>query len=270
MRIVAMTVLVAVAFSSTAQAESAWTLLEKGIKSFQKKKYDRAEQYLTAARRMNAKCYDALYYLGAIYQKRGDHKTAEKAYAKVPKDAPTFALACGRLGHIALKKGDFKAAEERFTVLAKAQPTTNSWMQVAAVQMPQERYKEAEASIAEAAKFSKGNLDLTELKARLYMETKRFPEALKCYTEILEKIPVDSTARYLRGYCLNELKRSREALAEWNKVLEKDPWHQMTLGALIQAYEEDAGKEELVAEYQRRIEILKKNPPKVRRVSGSK
>jgi len=260
----------AAAFSSIANAESAWTMLEKGIRQLEKKRYDRAEAYFHAAVRMDSRCVDANYYLGVIYQKKGSHKVAEQLFNKVTKDAPTFHLACGRIGHIAMKKGDLKTAEEKFTVLADKQPTSQSWMQVAAVQLSRERYKEAEASLTTASKFSKGNLDIVELKARLFMETKRFDEALDCYTEILSKIPIDSTARYLRGVCLKELNREDEARKEWETVIEKDPWNRRTLEALVEMYKDDPSREKTVLVYSKRIEILKKNPPRVRRVSGKK
>jgi len=251
-------------------AESAWTLLDKGIKYFERGEYDRAQGHFAAALRRDARCQDACYYLGVINEKRGKVKEAIALYKRIDPKYPTYSLAAQRMGFIAQSRGDLKTAEAQYLIHAKARPTATSWMQVAEVQLDQEKYKPAEASLAAAAKFSPGNLDLVEMQGRLYMETDRYAEALKEYDRILATISKDSNARYLSGVCLKELHQEAEAVKRWEAVLEIDPWHACALRSLVEAYTGDPDKTDKVKEYRRRLAILKKAQPKVRRVSSKR
>jgi len=241
--------------------ESAWTLLEKGIEEYQKGRPQRAEQILDAAVRMDARCEDAWYYLGRIREDKGDTREAIAAYKKITAEYPTFSLAAERLGEIALKAGDKEAALEHFKVHAEARPTANALMQLASVQIELKKYEDAEASLKRAAELSKGNLDVTELFGRLYIEAGRNEDALAAYSEIVEKIPTDTTARFMRALCLQRLERVDEAVAEMEQVLTRDPYHAMTLKALIEIYKADSAHAAQVRDYKVRLERLAKSKP---------
>jgi tetratricopeptide (TPR) repeat protein len=241
--------------------ESAWTLLEKGIEEYRKGRPQRAEQILDAAVRMDARCEDAWYYLGRIREDNGNTREAIEAYKKITKDFPTYSLAAERLGELALKAGDKEAALENFKVHAEARPTANSLMQLASVQIELKKFEDAEASLKKAAELSKGNLDVTDLFGRLYLEAGKNEEALAAYSEIVEKIPSDNTARFLRAVCLQRLERHEEAVAEMEQVLLKDPYHAMTLKALIAAYKDEPAQASKVKDYQNRLARLAKSKP---------
>jgi len=250
--------------------ESAWTLLDQGIKEMRKGRLDRAERLFDAAIRRDARCEDANYYLGLVSEKKRLHRKAEEYFGKVTDKSPTHALAAERLGQFALRKGDKEKALQHFQVYVKDRPSGLGHMQVATVQLDLKKYKEAELSLAEAKKTLRGNLDLAEMHGRLYLETERFKEALEAYRAILEKIPIDNRARFLCGNCLERLDRADEAKREYRRVLESDPYHSLTLRALIRLYEGDRSRSSEVAEYRKRLKALAKNPPKVRRVAGKK
>lgn len=241
--------------------ESAWTLLEKGIEEYRKGRPQRAEQILDAAVRMDARCEDAWYYLGRIREDRGSTREAIEAYGKITKEYPTFSLAAERLGELALKAGDKEAALEHFKVHAEARPTANALMQLASVQIELKKYEDAEASLKKAAELSKGNLDVTDLFGRLYLEAGRNEDALAAYSEIVQKIPSDNTARFLRALCLQRLERNEEAVAEMEQVLSKDPYHALTLRALIEVHKDDAAQASKVRDYKNRLERLAKSKP---------
>ncbi len=244
-----------------AAEESAWTLLEKGIEEYGKGRPQRAEQILDAAVRMDARCEDAWYYLGRIREDKGDTREAIVAYKKITAEYPTYSLAAERLGEIALKAGDKEAALEHFKVHAEVRPSGNALMQLASVQIELKKYEDAEASLKKAAELSKGNLDVTDLFGRLYVEAGRNEEALAAYTEIVEKIPADTTARFMRALCLQRLERTDEAVAEMEQVLARDPYHGMTLRALIQTYGDDAAHASKVKDYKDRLKRLAKSKP---------
>ena len=248
--------------------ESAWTLLDRGLKEMRKGRPARAERFFDAAIRRDGRCEDAYYYLGIVNEKKKMHRKAEAFFLKVTEKSPTHSLAAERLGQIALRKGDKEKALEHFLVYIKARPTGQGHMQVATVQIDLEKYKEAELSLVEAKKTLCGNLDLAEMYGRLYLETERYREALEAYQTIVRKIPIDNRARFLSGNCLERLDRPADAEHEYREVLKRDPYHGLTLRALIRLYTDDRSKRAEVAEYRKRLKALAKHPPKVRRVSG--
>lgn len=254
-------VLVLVSAGFARAEESAWTLLEKGIDEYRKGRTQRAEQILDAAVRMDARCEDAWYYLGRIREDKGDTREAIVAYKKITADFPTYSLAAERLGELSLRAGDKEAAAEHFKVHAAARPTANALMQLASVLIDLKKYEDAEESLKKAAELSKGNLDVTDLFGRLYLEAGRNEDALRAYTEILEKIPADTTARFLRALCLQRLDRGDEAVAEMEQVLVRDPYHALTLKALIAVYRDDPAQASKVKDYRLRLERLAKSKP---------
>lgn len=241
--------------------ESAWTLLEKGIDEYKKGRPARAEQIFDAAVRMDARCEDAWYYLGRIREDKGDTREAIEAYNKVTAEFPTYSLAAERLGQFALRAGDKEKAVEHFKVYAEARPSANALMQLASVQIELKKYDDAEASLKKAAELSKGDLDVMDLFGRLYLESGKNEEALAAYSTIVEKIPTDTTARFLRATCLLRLERKDEAVAEMEQVLVRDPYHGMALRALIEVYGDQAAHATQVKEYRARLERLKKAKP---------
>jgi tetratricopeptide (TPR) repeat protein len=261
----------ALAMGVVSAEESAWTLLEKGIDEYRKGRPQRAEQVLDAAVRMDARCEDAWYYLGRIREERGDSRGAIEAYKKITAEYPTYSLAAERLGHLALRAGDKEAAVEHFKVHAEARPSAAAHMQLASVQIEVKKYEDAEASLKKAAELNKGNLDITDLFGRLYLESGRHEEALAAYSEIVSKIPADTTARFLRAICLQRLERGDEAVAEMQQVLERDPYHVMTLKALIEVYKDDTAHADKVKDYLKRLDrVAKSKPAPSRPVKGEK
>jgi tetratricopeptide (TPR) repeat protein len=253
--------LVAVAGPARGADESAWTLLEKGIQEYQKGRLQRAAQILDAAVRMDTRCEDAWYYLGRIHEDQGDVRQATEDYKKVTEKFPTYSLAAERLGEFALRAGDKEAAATYFKIHADARPTSNALMQLASVQIELKKYDDAEASLKKAAELSKGNLDVTDLFGRLYLEAGRNEEALAAYEQILQKIPSDNTARFLHAVCLQRLDRKEEAVAEMEQILVKDPYHALALKALIQVYGDDPAQAAKVKDYTARLARLAKSKP---------
>lgn len=250
--------------------ESAWTLLDRGLKEMRKGRLTRAERIFEAAIKSDGRCEDAYYYLGIISEKKKLQRQAEGYFLKVTDKSPTHSLAAERLGQIALRKGDKEKALEHFQVYVKDRPTGQGYMQIATVQLDLKKYKEAELSLAEAKKTLRGNLDLAEMYGRLYLETQRYREALEAYQTIVRTIPIDNRARYLCGNCLERLDRPADAEREYRQVLTKDPYHVLTLRALVRMYADDGSRSAEVAEYKKRLKAIAKRPPKVRRVSGTK
>lgn len=247
----------------------AWPRFEAGVKAYRRGDLRQAEQHFEAVITAEPKFGDAYYYLGVLQQKKGSMRNAVRMFKQVEEKWPTFVLAQERLGQMALSLRKPKVAEKYFLVVAKKAPSVNSWLQLASVQVDIAKYKEAEASLKECTKLTKNNLSVVELQARLYVETDRFQEGYDAYSKILKVMPQDTTVRFMRALCLQELKRGDEAVDEMEKVLKSDPYHRGALLRLIEHYM-DKGKEKRVAVLTARLEQLKKRPPRVRSVSGKK
>ncbi len=249
--------------------ESAWTLLKKGIDAYQRKDLRAAQAYLEASVRMDPACEDSYFYLGTIAEAAGDPRTALVHYGKVGEKAPTYSLGRARLGHIAYAAGDKKTAAVHFAASAEARPSADAWMQLATTQIDLKAYPEAETSLQKADEFTKDNPVLAEMWGRLFLETSRFAKALERYAALSKQFPRDAALRFMKGACLGELKRTPEAVAEYEAVLSMDPFHEHAIRRLLRAWADDSAKAAQCAQLEERLVAIRKNPPKVRPVSGS-
>jgi len=265
------TTLIAILLAAASPAladESAWTLLKKGIEAYQRKDLRTAQAYFEASVRMNPACEDSLFYLGTIAEAAGDARAASVYYGKVGAEAPTYSLACARLGHMAYATGDKKAAVEHFAAAARSRPSADAWMQLATTQIDIKSFPEAEESLRKAEELTKSNPTLSEMWGRLFLETRRFDKALERYGELSKQFPRDSSLRFMKGACLEELRRMPEAIAEFEAVLTMDPFHEHSIRRLLKAWAEDSSKAAQCAQLEERLVAIRKNPPKVRPVSG--
>ena len=100
------------------------------------------------------------------------------------------------------------------------------------------------------------------------MQTDRYKKALDEYDAIIKKFPSDGISRTNRALCLMELKRNDAAATEFEEVLKLDPYNVNVIKALMGLWKDDLSKRGAWSELEQRLERVKKNPPKVRRVSG--
>ena len=201
--------------------ESAWPLLDQGVKAFGKKDYVRAQAYFEAAQLKDAKCYDAAYYLGQILADKGKLSLAAVELRKVPKEHSLYPLAQGRLGQVHLKRGKKQEALTCLLASVEARASANMWLQVASVQIDLKKLKDAEKSLDAADKLTKGDFRVLELRGRLFVEMKKFGKALDCYDKLLAKFADDYTLHNMRGLCLMELDRDEDAARAFERVLKE-------------------------------------------------
>lgn len=65
--------------------------------------------------------------------------------------------------------------------------------------------------------------ELLLLRGRFHFRAKRYEPALGCYLRVVEVLPNHMLAHFRAGYCLIQLDRYPEALAEYEKALQIDP-----------------------------------------------
>jgi len=246
--------------------ESAWTLLDKGVKAFKKKDWVRAEAYFRAAQNKDGKCYDASYYLGQLHAQRGKFDKAAAELNAVPEEHSLYPLAQAKLGQLLLKQGKKKEALACLLASVKLRESSNMWLQVANVQIDLKKYKEAGESLDAADKLSSGDFRIVEMRGRLCVETKKFEEALAQYDKLVERFRDDYTLHNMRGLCLMELDRGEPAARAFERVLKLYPYHKGAMRNLIRLWEGDAVQAARVEELREALERIEKYPPNIRKV----
>jgi len=246
--------------------ENAWALLDKGVKAFQARDFDRAQICFEAARRKDGKCLDAAYYLGRIHARRGAFDEAAAALQSVPKGHSLFPLAQAELGQVLLRQGRKKEALACLLASVRDRASVNMWIQVADVQIELGQFKEAGDSLDAAAKLVRGDFRLVEMRGRLYVEMKKYPEALAQYDLLVAKFRDDPTLHNMRALCLMEMDRTDAAADAFERVLRLDPCHKGALRNLIRLWDGNAAKAARVEELRARVERLEKSPPTIRRM----
>lgn len=242
--------------------DGVWVELQQGIEAYQKGDLARAEALLRSAS-SDSRVKDARYYLGMVRIRKGDTKGGCAMLLEVPEDAPTFGHAQRELGMRARAGGNFEAACKHLEAAAKARPSLDTLLELGKAQLDAKRFDAAEATLKRAEELSKGNVDVFEVQARLYLETARHKEALERFEAIAKALPSDVSARFGKAICLELLRRPAEAIAELEALLEKDPAHVGALERLIALYGEDRERASAKEALRKRLEWLRKNPPKV-------
>ena len=186
---------------------------------FQLGKYDLAEQYCSAAIKINSERPEAYSNLGVIYDAQNKFYEAIKAYKdslEVDTHQPNLLL---NLGSTYLRQGRTKQAIRTFRLAAKEDPTLPApWEQIGS-----------------------GHYHLRE-----------FDEAMEAFRTALSLDPASARAHrgvgvvYMSQYILDRRKEDlrEKALAAWHVSLEYEP-NQDDLRQLLQKYAHKAGGPEL-------------------------
>ncbi len=243
-------------------AEGAWGSFEQGRKAYEKGDFVGAEAAMRAALAQDVRVEDAHYFLGLCLERKGD-EGARASYLKVTEAYPTFSLAQARVGHLCLKAKDLEGACRHFEIAVKARPSTDGWLQLGVVEIERKRYVEAEAALKQGEELSKGNLEVQDALARVFLETERFADALARYDAIAKVMPSDTGARMGRAVCLKRLERAGEAAEELQALLKLDPLHTGALALLVELWSGEPGRAQECDLLKKRLDWVRKNPPKV-------
>lgn len=248
--------------AAAAAGQGPWVDLKNGVEAYQKGELVRAEALLRAAAQ-DERVKDAYFYLGMIQLKKGDVAGGSASLSKVPDDYPTYGYAQRELGMQARSKGDFETACKHLEASATSRPSVEGWLELGRTQTDGKKHEAAEATLKKAEELSKGDLDVQEALSRVYLETGKYAAALGRFETILKAVPVDGSSRFGKAVCLEMLDRKSEAATELEALLAKDPAHAGAMDRLIRLYEDDPAKATERETLKKRLEWVKKNPPKV-------
>jgi tetratricopeptide (TPR) repeat protein len=182
-----------------------------------------AERELKAALRVDSKSADANRILAVFYETNGRRAEAEpylKAYAAVTSAvAPKLALA------------DFYLADEKIKEASEVLgPLSNNKegfapakLRLAAIDFRAGHRDQAYQTLDEILKRDPKNAQVLESKARFLIIDRRFDEALKIATAVVQSDQQAATSHYLRGVALSGLGSTDDAIKAMQRVLELVP-----------------------------------------------
>ena len=239
-----------------------WVDFQNGVDAFKRNDLKAAHQLFERAVRTDDTIEDAHYYLGMIADRRRDLRKAAHHFAQVSEKSRSHAFAQAKLGSYAMRRGDVESAAKHYEKAATLRPSVQLWLNLANVQITAKKHKEAENALKSGEKLSPRDLEIADAFARLYLSMQEFEKAYERYEQIAKKIPNDMSAHFGKAVCLMKLDKDAAAESVCNHILRKDPNHKGALGLLIRMYEDDPDKEGLRAMYTKRLEWVKKNPPR--------
>ena len=239
-----------------------WIDFKKGIEAFKRNDLKSAHALFERAVLADDSIEDAHYYLGMIADRRRDTRKAAHHFAQVSEKSPSHAFARARLGGYAVRRGDLESAAKHYETSVSLRPSVELWLNLANVRITAKKYEEAGKALKSAEKMSPRDLEIVDAFARLHLSMQEFQKAYERYEQIAKTIPGDMSAHFGKAICLMKLDRGAAAESVCNHVLRKDPNHKGVLGLLIRMYAGDPGKKELRAMYAKRLEWVKKNPPR--------
>ncbi|MCZ6786693.1 MAG: tetratricopeptide repeat protein [Planctomycetota bacterium] len=239
-----------------------WIDFQKGVAAFKRNDLKTAHELFERVVRTDDTIKDAHYYLGMIADRRRDTRKAAHHFAQVSEKSRSYAFAQAKLGSYARRQGDLESAAKHYEKAVTLRPSVDLWLNLANVQIVAKKHEEAEKALKSGEKMSPRDLDIADAFARLYLSMREFEKAYARYEQVANRIPNDMSAHFGKAVCLMKLDKDAAAESVCNHILRKDPNHKGVLGLLIRMYEGDPGKEDLRARYEKRLEWVKKNPPR--------
>ncbi|MFM7771029.1 MAG: tetratricopeptide repeat protein [Bacteroidota bacterium] len=204
-------------------------LLEKAALDITLENFDLAFTQINEALRQNERIAYAYYLKGRIYKQYNDTSFALSSYQTAIEIDPSYYDAYIEAGLVcAYAKNDlaiqyYNSAIDLHPNFIEPLYNKAMYLQETGIAFPA-RYDEAIACYdkiiaidanASVAYYNKGFIQL--------VYKKNYNAALPEFSKAIEKNPVYAEAYYNRGLCYENLKKNKEALADYNKALEINP-----------------------------------------------
>ncbi len=164
-----------------------------------------------------------------------DLDTAERELRTLHEQPEMADLAAYYLGRLFEQRGDEEAAREWYGRVKQDEVRMDALIRLAAMDARQGRLERARAQLAEA----RASTAIDENKVRLYLaesdllrESGQFEAALQLLDQALQAYPGEPDLLYTRALIADRLGRFEEAEANLRAILEQDPEHVDALNAL--------------------------------------
>lgn len=166
----------------------------------------------------------ALYYIGVLTLGSGDLNNAESIFLELKEygmDSDSLYL---NLGAIKDKKGQHKRAETYYKKAIEVSPANLAAMEnLAQLYIRTERPEDALRVLDEMEAIAPGNTDATRRRALLLINLSRFESAVVALKDVIKAEPEDMQFRYYLGLAYEEMGKYDEAINEYQKMIAADP-----------------------------------------------
>jgi tetratricopeptide (TPR) repeat protein len=182
---------------------------------------------------------DAYFFLGVVQAEQNKPEEARKSFEKVLELAPDNPLAVDQLVDLDVKAKDFAGASQRAEEQLKKHPkVAASYLLVGKVQMAQEKWKEAEATLKKALEIDSNSAAAYDMLVKSYLATNRLPEAAQELERVLEKAPKNQGALMTLATIRGQQKDFAKARDAYERVLAINPNFVSALNNLSYLYAE--------------------------------
>jgi tetratricopeptide (TPR) repeat protein len=159
-------------------------------------------------------------------QRQGELREAEKIYARVLKSAPDNFDALNLLGGVKLRQGRFGEAERLLRAAVKANPQAPpGWSNLGHALHALKRVPESLECLDRARALAPGDVDIANQRANVLLSLGRPREALAEFQIVLQRVPQHLEARLNSGLAQAALGLPELALAEFDAALALAPGH---------------------------------------------
>jgi len=205
----------------------------KALALIQKGEPKMAESDLLKAIELNPNLLDARLILAEAYLRERNKKLARQQIESAQKISPTDVRVLSLLGSLKMLEQDAAGAENIFEKLVELHPgDPTAHVRLGAFYGSAGRLPEAEKNLRKALELSPDQKDALSLLAGIYVQQKKYKEALNLCEEQRERTGTDPSSlafvSYLEGRVLFLMGETGKALQHFEKAIEADP---NTLGA---------------------------------------
>jgi putative PEP-CTERM system TPR-repeat lipoprotein len=161
-----------------------------------------------------------LFSRGQAYLGLNQLRQAEQAFTDTLRLQPDFQLAMLGVAQVAINKNDFTKANSFIDqALESYEPLVNAWIMKSSLYQLKGLNEEALLTINKALQQNPEHLQARLNRATIYIANKSWSESAKDLDFILEKIPLEPRAKYLRAIVSAKLGNQEDSKAKFNEVI---------------------------------------------------
>ncbi len=226
---------------------------------FQQQEYDRSSTLIERLLQINPDYVDAKVLKAGILLKDGEEVAAEELLNNILWEKPDSDNAMVLLANLYQKRGERDKAHNKFLEAFKTNPANKqALLPLVDRALKKNHYDYAKELIRTSIAKGGEDLNLLEMLVKINFAEKNWDEAGKVIKIMERKKAGQLKGNYLTAQMLTQQKKYNEANELYRKILEKAPWHTLSLAALASNLEK-LGQRNKMLEF---LEDFSKKHPK--------
>ena len=202
---------------------------------------------------INPNSAETYFNLATYYNELREDSMALACMEKAASLSPSNNTYLERLGHTLIKVDDYERATKVYERLAEVSPTRTDVLGILSQLYQLDHNYDGMLRVIDKIELLEGpSEDIALSRMQIYAKQGKKKEELKVLKEMARQFPNDLNYRVMMGNWLLQNGKKKEALAEYNHVLRKEPDNIMALMSLLDYYK-DMGNDKQVKEITERI-----------------